>query len=90
MDDAKAQRRQLIQEKLRNGTLPYNSIPRVWGGASHGEMCDACDAAIGNPELIMEGINPDGKGVQFHVECFYIWDKERRVGGEGGAPLKPA
>jgi hypothetical protein len=83
-------RRLVIQGKLLDRTLPYNSIPRVWGGTGHGELCDGCDDVIDKPQLIMEGINPEGRGVQFHVECFYIWDKERRVGGEGGAPLKPS
>jgi hypothetical protein len=33
-------RRRLIQGKLLDGTLPYDSIPRVWGGAGYGEMCN--------------------------------------------------
>jgi hypothetical protein len=67
-----AQARRLIQQKLLTGKLPYNSIQRVWGGASEGETCDACDEPITAVQLVMEGINRDGEGVQFHVECFWL------------------
>lgn len=80
-------RRLLIQDKLLDGKLPYDSIPRVWGGAGHGERCDGCDDTIDAAQFVMEGVNPKGEGIQLHVECFYMWDYERRVGGEGGAPL---
>jgi hypothetical protein len=81
-------RRRLIQGKLLDGTLPYDSIRRVWGGSGHWELCDGCDEIIEQVQLLMEGINAKGQGIQFHVECFYIWDHERRVGGDGGAPLE--
>jgi hypothetical protein len=81
-------RRRLIQGKLLDGTLPNDSIPRVWGGAAYGELCDGCDEIIEAAQLVMEWINPRGEGIQLHVECFYIWDEERRVGGEGGAPFE--
>jgi hypothetical protein len=32
-------------------------------------------------QMIMEGIGSDGRGVQFHVMCFYLWDAERRAAG---------
>jgi hypothetical protein len=80
-------RRLLIQGKLLDGTLPYDSIPRLWGGPGSFELCDGCDEIVERGQLVMEGINQKGQGIQFHVECFYIWDLERRVGGQGGAPL---
>lgn len=36
----------LIRDKLTDGRLPQNSIPRVWGGPSAGETCDGCDEVI--------------------------------------------
>jgi hypothetical protein len=48
--------RHLIREKLKDGRLPYDSMPRFWGGASNDERCDACDATISKEELVMEGI----------------------------------
>ena len=74
----KTDRRHRIREKLAKEILPYNSIERLWGGPAGEEICDGCDERIAKGTLVMEGINPKGQGVQFHVECFYIWDQERR------------
>ena len=70
----------IIKAKLTTGKLPYNSIPRVWGGPGNGEACDACETIVTKDEFIMEGIASEGGGgVQFHVRCFYLWDALRRV-----------
>jgi hypothetical protein len=47
----------LIRHKLANGTLPPNSIPRVWGGPGNGESCDACETIITKDEWVIEGIS---------------------------------
>ena len=47
----------LIRQKLQTGALPWNSIPRVWGGPGNGEACDACEAVITKDELVIEGIS---------------------------------
>jgi hypothetical protein len=70
--------RRLIQSKLADGRLPYNSIPRLWGGAGNGETCDACDEVITKTQLLMEGIGVGKKGIQFHVGCFSAWDELRQ------------
>ena len=69
-----------IAEMLMDGRLPYNSIPRIWGGIGNGEECDACEILITADQMIMEGIavDPHQQPVQFHVKCFSIWDEERR------------
>ena len=74
--------RTLIREKLKDGRLPLNSMPRFWGGPADGEVCDACDTPITKQQLVMEGIAStlsDKKPIQFHVRCFHIWDAERRA-----------
>ena len=73
----------LIRQKLADGRLPHNSIPRVWGGPSHAEVCDACEGKIGPNQFVMECISvAQGKqALQFHVECLNICDKERDVPG---------
>jgi hypothetical protein len=75
--------RALIRQKLADGRLPQNSIPRVWGGPSHGEVCDACDEKIGEAQFVMEGASTDQtkRALQFHVECFHLWDADRTVPG---------
>ena len=81
--------RLIIRAKLESGLLPYDSIPRIWGAPGEGETCDGCDLVIDPTDLVMEGISlPDGlavldaanrrKPLQLHVECFYLWDTERR------------
>ena len=58
--------RLLIQQKLDDGLLPQNSIPRVWGGPGSGEGISK-DAR---------------NGIIFHVQCFYLWDTLRKVEGD--------
>ena len=61
-------------------------MPRFWGGPADREVCDACDKPITKQQLVMEGIAStlsdrpkDTKPVQFDVQCFQIWDAERRA-----------
>lgn len=72
--------RTLIRRKLQDGRLPLNGIPRFWIGPSAGEECSACERLITAP-LVIEGIaGTDGvrKAIQMHVDCFALWDEERR------------
>jgi len=70
--------RLVIQSKLADGRLPQNSIPRVWGCAGAGETCDACEQLISKAQFVMEEVcTTGGKGIQFHVPCFHLWDEER-------------
>ncbi len=72
--------RSLIRQKLQNGSLPLNGIPRFWVGPSDGEECNACDRLI-TSSLVVEGIASAAGGrtpIQMHVDCFAIWDEERR------------
>jgi hypothetical protein len=73
--------RVLIRAKLADGRLPVNSIPRMWGGPGNGESCHGCGKIVTKREFLMEGIalTPGQTPVQFHVECFYFWELERRI-----------
>jgi hypothetical protein len=75
--------RLLIRRKLADGTLPHDSMPRVWGGVGNGETCDVCGDLVAKGQFVMEGITyTNGKqALQFHVGCFYAWDDEREVPG---------
>ena len=75
--------RALIRQKLADGRLPQDSIPRISGGPSHGEICDGCDEAIAKNQFVMEGVSTDltKRAVQFHVGCFHLWDSERTAPG---------
>jgi hypothetical protein len=68
----------LIHQKLADGRLPNNGIGRVWGGAGSDGICVACDERIDSDQLVIEGIDEAVKAViQFHVRCFYYWDRVR-------------
>ena len=71
--------RRLIRSKLRGGSLPWDSIPRVWGGKGANEICSACGEKIPPEGLVMEGIGEKMASVQFHVGCFHMLDVERRM-----------
>ena len=74
--------RSIVGRKLTSGELPNDHIPRFWGGPSDGELCDVCEEAVRADQLIMECISTQtNQGLQFHVECFYIWDAERVAPG---------
>ena len=49
-----------IRDKLKHGRLPYNSIPRVWGGPGNNEVCDGCDQIVTQDQFVMEGISLAG------------------------------
>ena len=71
----------LIRQKLIDGRLPLNSMPRFWGVDGDGEVCDACDKPITKQQLMMEGLAStltNKKPIQLHVRCFQIWEAERR------------
>ena len=78
--------RVIIRDKLKSGVLPQDSIPRVWGGPGQDERCDACEELV-IKQMLMEGIGDSGRGIQMHVQCFYVWDKEREPVGH--TPSEP-
>jgi hypothetical protein len=71
--------RLLIQEKLADGRLPHAPIPRIWGGPGNGETCDGCGETVTKAQTLMENLDAAGRGVTFHVACFYVWDVARRI-----------
>jgi hypothetical protein len=83
----------IIRQKLQDGTLPHNSIPRVWGGPGNGEACDACDGTITKDEWVIEGVSLAGgrEPLQLHAECFHLWERERHaMVGETAPPIRAA
>ena len=70
--------RAIVRRRLRDGSLPMNNIPRVWGGPGNGETCDVCASVVTKAEFVMDVISAtDGRGVRLHVECFSVWESER-------------
>jgi hypothetical protein len=73
--------RLLIQRKIRDGRLPQHRTTRIWSSLSVGQTCDACDTIVSQDKLVMEGntLPPARRAFKFHVQCFHIWDSERRA-----------
>jgi hypothetical protein len=76
----------LIKEKLVGGRLPIR-ITHVWGGPGNCEICLVCDLPISKDEFVMEGMDEHRTAVQFHVECFYLWEAECHAGGVVGSSI---
>jgi hypothetical protein len=79
--------RALIREGLESGALTRKGVQRVSGGPGKGERCIACHGIIAQTHFAMEGIDDHGTTLQFHVECFSLWNIERTAlaGVESGA-----
>jgi hypothetical protein len=73
--------RLMIHDKLADGRLPHNFIPRIGGGLGNGETCDACAEPVTKAQVLMEGLSGKDRGVQFHATCFHVWDATRQVLG---------
>jgi hypothetical protein len=76
--------RSLIRTKLKDGRLPFKSVPRIWSGPGRGETCGACETTITRDQLAIEGISfvaSSGAPIIWHAGCFRIWDEESRVLG---------
>jgi hypothetical protein len=70
--------RQLIRQKLREGRLPRSRAVNIWAAPGAGQACDGCGMPIAPNEQIVWGIaTRDGMSIQFHEDCYQIWDGER-------------
>ena len=79
-------RRHLIRQKLSDGRLPQNSISRVSGRPSEGEICHACEGIIAEADMVIEGIFQGSvTPLQLDVDCFYLWYAER---GDAGVTVR--
>jgi len=80
--------RVLVQQKLADGRLSHDTLPKVWGGPGCGERCVACDETIARDQLVMEGINAAAQALAFHIRCFYLWDTLRQLPGRSAIVVR--
>lgn len=78
--------RLLIQEKLTDGRLPRERLPRMWGGQGAGETCDACGETVTKAQMAMEVLDATGGGVELHIACFLVWEVERQCVSRAAQP----
>jgi hypothetical protein len=65
-----------IRAKLRDGSLPPNSVPRAFGHPGNGENCVACEEILTAARLMMELTN-NAKTFLLHGDCYLLWREER-------------
>jgi hypothetical protein len=74
--------RRLICQKLFTDQLPAIGVTTYGATAASGEMCDACAGPVASGELAIHGIarsNQRDQPIRFHLACFDIWSRERRL-----------
>jgi hypothetical protein len=74
--------RRLICQKLFAGQLPATGVMIYGGTAASGETCDACAASVLAGQVIIHGLarsKEQDESVRFHLVCFDVWDRERRL-----------
>lgn len=71
--------RAVIRAKLSDGRLPRDSLPRVSGRLGNEQICLSCDRPVPKSHVMIEGSRAGGPALSFHLECFSIWDSERRA-----------
>ena len=70
--------RQLIRRRLLEGRLPRGRAVHIWAAPGDGQACDGCGTPIApNQQIVWAIATRDWMSIQFHEDCFQIWDAER-------------
>jgi hypothetical protein len=70
-----------IRRKLGTGALPTRDPVQVRLGYGRGQPCSACEHPIPLSEPEYEFDAGKGRTVRLHLECYGLWEAERRRGG---------
>jgi hypothetical protein len=72
--------RESIRRKLLAGRLPRHRAVDIWAAPGDGQRCDGCGEPITKKQQIVWAIaTRDWMSIQFHDDCFQIWDAERSL-----------
>jgi len=74
-DNAPAEIRSKIREKIGARSLPCEPCRAVWAGPGLGGQCAACDRPILPTEIEFECEQP-GDLLRFHQACYLAWEHE--------------
>jgi len=70
--------RELIKQKLDDGTLPLTRPEALYGGPGTGEPCTACGEPIYPIQIEYEFAYADGRRIlRLHLECAGLWEALR-------------
>ena len=72
--------RQLVRRKLQDGRLSRSRAVDIRATPGDGQACDGCGEPIARKQQIVWAIaTRDWTSIQFHDDCFLIWEAERLV-----------
>ena len=78
MDRALVQ--QLVRRRINDRRLPLGRSVGIREMLGDGRPCDACGEPISPVEkLMLAMVSLEGVSVRFHVDCYHVWDSERRA-----------
>jgi hypothetical protein len=71
--------RQLIRDRIDNGSLPCDRTIELWHGPGFGQTCDGCGLAITITDLMYLICADDWRAIRLHEDCFVLWEEEKRT-----------
>jgi hypothetical protein len=70
---------QLVRRRINDGRLPVGRAVGIWEMLGDGRPCDACGEPINPGEtLVLAMVSLEWMSVRLHVDCYKVWDGERR------------
>jgi hypothetical protein len=69
--------RQLIRERIEEGSLPRDRTIELWHAPGFGQTCDGCGFAITTTDWMCLICADDWRAIRLHEECFVLWQDER-------------
>lgn len=71
---------QLVRRRINDRRLPLGRSVGIRETSGDGRPCDACGERISQAEkLILAMVSLEATSVRFHVDCYNVWDIERRA-----------
>ena len=69
--------RQLIRDRIENGSLPRDRTIELWHARGFGQTCDGCGLAITTTDWMCLICADDWRAIHLHEECLVLWEEER-------------
>jgi hypothetical protein len=71
--------RQLIRDRIDNGSLPCHRTIELWQTPGFGQTCDGCDLAITTTDWMYLICADEWRAMRLHEDCFAVWEEEKRT-----------
>src|SRR4029450_6680345 len=69
--------RQLIRDRIENGSLPRDRTIELWHARGFGQTCAGCALATTPTDWQCLICADDWGGLHLHGECLVLWEEER-------------